>query len=103
MSKTVPVVRDKNTRTMSSEHKRIGCLDLTTARGPVHVCEVPGFMTTEITRTSEPPSIGIIAYDVQPGREPGHGYIAQLSPEAAREIAGSLMRMANALDPHGKQ
>lgn len=91
-----------NLHDVHSSAKKVGCLDIVVPRGPLHLCEVPGLLTTAVyANGNDKPatSVGVIAYrDPRPSGQ-GHGYLAQLDANAAREIAASLLKLADQVDP----
>jgi hypothetical protein len=77
----------------------LGCVDLETPRGVVHFHDAPGLLTTCIEREGQPSTVGSWLYD--PPDQPStfvHGYVTQLEPDNAREVAASLLRMADRAD-----
>ena len=79
----------------------LGCLEITTVRGKIHVCEVPGYITTTVSVAGDE-TIGVILYSPpENGESHGVGSIVQLRPDFARNMAASLLRMANKIDPKG--
>ena len=79
----------------------IGCFEMDTNRGPVHFCELPGFITTTMT-TSAGAVVGMLIYaGPMEGEQIGSGRYAQMSAATARLVAGSLMKLANQIDPQG--
>lgn len=93
-------------RKVHSTIKSVGCQDLDLPRGRVHICEAPGCLTSTVHADGgEKPAtgIGLIIYDPdpQPGTGVGRGLMAQMDADSAREIAASLLKMAQVLDPAG--
>lgn len=78
-----------------SEATKLGCLNVLTPQGPVHFHDAPGFMTTVIERPGIQPTVGVMLYDP----EPGHGLVSQFDGEHARQMAASLLRLADEIDP----
>lgn len=78
---------------------QIGCHNVDTDVGPVHFCGASGIMTAHTTADHVPISVSLMIYMTGNQGNPGQGISVQLDPDAAREIADSLYRLANALDP----
>lgn len=77
---------------------RLGCLDVATDFGPVHAHDAVGVSTLTIVRGKIPTTIGILAYG-----EDARGLVHQLTADGARELAASLLRLADAIDPETVQ
>lgn len=91
--KPVPTATAESTR---GEATKLGRLDVMTPQGPVHFHDAPGFMTTVIERPGIAKTIGVMSYEPGP---PGHGLVTQLDGDAARQMAASLLRLADEIDP----
>lgn len=76
----------------------LGCLDVQTPKGLIHVHDAPGSMTTMVTHPDGERSVGVLLYDpeVPPGKV--QGIISQMSPGSARVMAASLVSLANEID-----
>lgn len=93
-------------RSIGSSVKGVGCQDVNLPRGPVHFCEAPGFLTSTVHADGDDQpatAVAVLVYDPVPlpGRDRGRGLLAQMDAAAAREVAASLMRLADQLDPGG--
>lgn len=82
-----------------SKTPQIGCHDVDTDIGPVHFCGATGIMTAHTTADDVPISVSLMVYLMGIHGNPGRGISIQFDPDGAREIADSLYRLANALDP----
>lgn len=88
-------------RTVDDQVTPVGDVTLVTVRGVVDAEEVPGAMSTKIQTTNDE-TVGLALY-IPPLAEGlhGRGMFVQLRPEFARNMAASLLRMANEIDPKG--
>lgn len=84
--------------TSSGKAVPIGCMDVATTHGVIHFHDGPGFMTTRLERVNVKPVIALFVYET----DEMTGLCTQLTPEHAREIAVSLLRLANEIDPASK-
>lgn len=75
----------------------VGPITFTTPRGDVFVEDAPGFLSLQIDQDDKPYSIAILVYEPLPGR--GEGLIVQMDANGARAVAGSLMMLADRLEP----
>ena len=76
----------------------IGQVLLETSYGPVMAVEAPGITTMMIEGGGKPSTIAVLVYMPQHSADPGMGLIVQVGPEAARNLAASLLHLANAID-----
>jgi hypothetical protein len=79
---------------------KLGCMDVETPKGICHIHDAPGVLTVEISGDGRVPSVGIMLYDPEPQTVSGKGvgFISQLDAGSARNVAASLLRMADRLD-----
>lgn len=77
----------------------LGCMDVATPRGPIHVHDMPGFMSMTVQHPNGEKAVGLLVYDPT-GKEIGRpaGFIAQLSAANARVMAHSLLTLAAEID-----
>lgn len=97
MSNVIRIERTKTCQHSSSQFPRIGPTEMETARGVIEVFDAPGLLVLHIDRSTEPDSIAIMVYEPEPGH--GQGLICQMSADAARATAASLMNLADLIEP----
>lgn len=93
-------VQDKPdaTRTRNS-FPPCGCMDIETDSGSVHVHDAGGLLVIDINRPDKRLSAaGIVLYERGENGRSGVGFCNQMGPDAARNVAASLLRRANELD-----
>lgn len=78
----------------------IGQHILETPRGMILAGDAPGYSTLTVDHGDpEWRRVGMILYAPSDGGGLGRGMIAQMTPDEARRIAGSLLKLAAELDP----
>lgn len=80
--------------------RRIGERIIRTTHGDIVATDAPGMTTMEVSWPNDPDvnRVGVFLYAPGDDGALGRGLIAQLEPDQARSIAGSLVKLANLLD-----
>lgn len=106
-----PCSLPKTTR-ITTSFPDLGPMVVTTDVGPCLARDAPGIMTFVVNRDCHcgrcepgPPSIAVMVYDPIPmrGKRTGFGVVVQMAPDDIREIAASLLAMADEIDPQTRQ
>jgi hypothetical protein len=85
--------------TTRSSAPAMGCQEIATERGLVHVHDGPGLLTFQVERPDGNNSVAIMVYDPpEDGAAKGFGLVAQMDAPSARTIAASLLRLGDWLD-----
>ena len=98
-TQTVPPPYDRTSASLSP----IGPLRLETDAGPLDLDEVPGITTNLVALPDGQTGIVVVVYDIRAntGGDAGRGLMVQVTPESARNVAASLLRMAGDADQKG--
>lgn len=85
---------------LNSSLPPLGPCAIVTARGTVQVEEVPGLTTLIINRAAGASSVALLVYrPAEDSSQIGAGVLTQLDANSARNIAASLLKLANDIDP----
>lgn len=81
---------------MEGSAGRLGPVMLQTDRGLVRAEDAPGFMTLLVIKDDGSPAISVLTFmpPVNPS-EVGSGMMVQLTPDFARAMGASLLKLAN--------